>query len=64
MSIRFRFTLIYTLILALTLTAFGFALYTVQAQDTLNSLKRDLSLSANKMSDAALKGGTGAIGFN
>ena len=58
MSIRFRFTLIYTLILALTLTAFGFALYTVQAQDTLNSLKRDLSLSANKLADAALKGDT------
>jgi signal transduction histidine kinase len=55
MSIRLRFTLLYTLILALTLTIFGIALYTIQAQDTLNSLKQDLSLGANKLAEAALK---------
>ena len=38
MSIRLRFTLLYTLILAVTLTLFGVALYTIQAQDTLRSL--------------------------
>lgn len=55
MSIRFRFTLLYTFILALTLTIFGFALYTIQAQDTLRSLKQDLSLGANKLAEAALR---------
>lgn len=55
MSIRFRFTLLYTFILALTLTVFGFALYTIQAQDTLRSLKQDLSLGANKLANAALR---------
>ena len=59
MSIRFRFTLLYTFILAVTLTLFGFALYTIQAQDTLNSLKQDLSLSANRLADAALRTDTG-----
>lgn len=55
MSIRFRFTLLYTFILALTLTVFGFSLYTIQAQDTLRSLKQDLSLGANKLAEAALR---------
>jgi len=55
MSIRLRVTLLYTLILALTLTIFGAALYTIQAQDTLDSLKQDLSLSANRLADAALQ---------
>jgi len=55
MSIRLRVALLYTLILALTLTIFGAALYTIQARDTLNSLKQDLSLSANRLADAALK---------
>lgn len=57
MSIRFRFTLLYTLILALTLAVFGGALYTIQAQDTLNSLKGDLSQSADKMTEITLKDG-------
>ena len=61
MSIRFRFTLLYTFILALTLTVFGFALYTIQAQDTLTSLKQDLSLGANKLADATLKMSGGQI---
>ncbi len=55
MSIRLRFTLLYTLILALTLTIFGVALYTVLAQDTLNSLKLDLRQGANKLAEAALR---------
>ncbi len=55
MSIRTRFTFIYTLILALTLTIFGFALYTIQAQDTINSLKQDLIQSANRYADAIQK---------
>jgi signal transduction histidine kinase len=55
MSIRLRFTLLYTLILAVTLTLFGVALYTIQAQDTLRSLKSDLSQGANKLAEASLK---------
>ena len=55
MSIRLRFTLIYTLILALTLILFGAALYTIQARDTLNSLKQDLQQSANKLAEGTLK---------
>ena len=55
MSIRLRFTLLYTLILALTLTIFGVALYTFQARDTLSSLQLDLRQGANKLAEAALK---------
>lgn len=55
MSIRFRFTLLYTLILAVTLTVFGFTLYTIQAQSTLDSLKRDLTLGGNRLAEATLK---------
>ena len=55
MSIRLRFTLLYTLILALTLTIFGVALYTFQLRDTLTSLQLDLRQGANKLAEAALK---------
>lgn len=55
MSIRARFTLLFSFILALTLTIFGVALYTVQAQDTINSLKKDLVFSANRFADATQK---------
>ncbi len=55
MSIRFRFTLLYTFILALTLSIFGFVLYTIQSQDTLDSLKRDLILSSTRLADATLR---------
>jgi len=55
MSIRLRLTLLYSAILTLTLIVFGVALYSVQAQDTLNSLKQDLSLSSDKLAEAALK---------
>lgn len=56
MSIRLRFTLLYTLILALTLTIFGAALYTFQSRDTMNSLRLDLRQGANKLAEASLKG--------
>ncbi len=55
MSIRLRFTLLYTLMLAVTLALFGLALYAIQSQNTMNSLKRDLSQGANKLAEAALK---------
>lgn len=55
MSIRLRFTLLYTFILALTLTLFGVVLYTIQAQDTLNSLKQDLIRGSNRLAEAALR---------
>lgn len=55
MSIRLRFTFLYTFILAVTLAIFGFTLYTIQAQSTLDSLKQDLQMGANKTADAALR---------
>ena len=55
MSIRLRFTLLYTFILALTLAIFGFALYTLQSRETLRSLIQDLSLGANKLAEASLR---------
>jgi len=55
MSIRFRFTLLYTFILALTLTIFGVTLYTIQAQSTLDSLKRDLMDGSSKLAEITLK---------
>lgn len=55
MSIRFRLSLLYTAILSLTLIVFGVALYSIQAQDTLNSLKEDLAKSSDRLVDAALK---------
>ncbi len=42
MSIRFRFTLLYNIILALTLAIFGLALYWIQANVTYNALKQDI----------------------
>ena len=54
MSIRLRFTLLYSIILALTLVIFGAALYTIQAQNTLNALKRDLSASGENLARVTL----------
>lgn len=51
MTIRFRLTLLYSAILTLTLVVFGIAIYTIQSQDTLNSLKQDLIVSSNKFID-------------
>lgn len=55
MSIRLRFTLLYTFILALTLAIFGFALYALQSRETLRSLIQDLSLGANRLAEASLR---------
>ena len=55
MSIRLRFTLLYTLILAVTLIIFGVVLYFIQSTDTLSSIKQDLTLSANRLAEAALR---------
>lgn len=55
MSIRLRLTLLYSLILTLTLVIFGIVLYSIQAQDTLDSLKRDLLLNSEKLVEAALR---------
>ncbi len=46
MSIRLRLSLLYSAILALTLTAFGVVLYTTQAQNTYRALQQDLHQSA------------------
>jgi two-component system, OmpR family, sensor kinase len=55
MSIRLRFTLIYTLILAITLVIFAAVLYVIQAQDTYNSIQQDLRQGANKLAEGALR---------
>jgi two-component system, OmpR family, sensor kinase len=49
MSIRLRFTLMYTVILALTLTAFGLMLYTIQAGATLKAQEDILVDVANRI---------------
>ncbi len=56
MSIRLRLTLLYSAILALTLGIFGVALYTRQAQTTLESLKQDLVLSGNPLVESIARG--------
>jgi signal transduction histidine kinase len=56
MSIRLRLTLLYSAILALTLLIFGVALYTIQAQYTLNALKQDLILSSERLVEEVLRG--------
>lgn len=48
MSIRLRLTLLYSAILALTLIAFSAILYTTQARHTLNIIKNDLVMNANR----------------
>lgn len=55
MSIRFRLTLTYSTILTLTLVVFGLALYTIQAQDTLNSFKQDITFSSSNLVDPVLR---------
>ncbi|MGD9091206.1 MAG: ATP-binding protein [Anaerolineales bacterium] len=56
MSIRLRLTLLYSAILTLTLLIFGVALYSIQAQDTLNALKQDLIMGSERLVEAVLKG--------
>jgi signal transduction histidine kinase len=60
MSIRLRLTLLYSAILALTLIIFGMALYSIQAQDTLNSLKQDLIVSSERLVEATSRTPPGA----
>ena len=55
MSIRLRLTLAYSSILALTLIIFGFALYSIQSQDTLNALKQDVIRSSDRFVEATLR---------
>ncbi len=54
MSIRLRLTLLYSAILALTLIIFGAALYTIQAQETMNSLQANLIQSGNGLAQSIL----------
>ena len=54
MSIRLRLTLVYSAILALTLIVFGAALYTIQAQTTLDALKRDIKRGSDRIAAAVL----------
>jgi two-component system, OmpR family, sensor kinase len=54
MSIRLRLTLLYSAILALTLIIFGAALYTIQAQTTLDALKSDLIRGSDRIAAAVL----------
>jgi len=49
MSIRLRLTLLYSVILALTLVLFSATLYAIQSQSTLNDHKRDLAATADRM---------------
>ncbi len=55
MSIRLRLTLLYSVILAVTLLVFSFALYTVQAQNTLSALKHGLSVNSEGLSQLVLR---------
>jgi signal transduction histidine kinase len=54
MSIRLRLTLLYSAILAITLAIFGAALYAIQAQNTLDTLKSDLTLTGENIAAAVL----------
>lgn len=55
MSIRLRFTLLYTAILTATLILFGVTLYSIQAQVTLNAIKKDISSSSNSLQTSVLQ---------
>lgn len=54
MSIRLRLILLYSGILFLTLLVFGVTLYTIQAQDTLESLKNDLRQASDRLANLAI----------
>lgn len=55
MSIRFRFTLLYNAILAVTLTIFGLALYSIQSNNTMNALKKELMRSSETLGESVLR---------
>ncbi|MFN8498932.1 MAG: HAMP domain-containing sensor histidine kinase [Anaerolineae bacterium] len=52
MSIRLRLTLLYTLILALTLAVFSVGLYVIQERLALNSLQSALAEDAHRLADS------------
>ncbi len=58
MSIRFRFTLLYNAILAGTLFVFGLALYSIQANSTLDSIKKELLRSSETLGSSVLRTAT------
>jgi len=55
MSIRLRFTLLYNAILAVTLAVFGFALYSIQANSTLDAIKKELTRSSDTLGGSVLR---------
>lgn len=55
MSIRLRFTLLYNAILALTLAIFGFSLYSIQANSTLEAIKKELIRSSDTLGVSVLR---------
>jgi signal transduction histidine kinase len=55
MSLRLRLTLLYTGLLALTLLAFGWTLYTLQARSTLSALGRDLRANSERVASGVLR---------
>ncbi len=54
MSIRLRLTLLYSTILALTLIIFGTALYTIQSEQTMNTLKSTLIQNGDGLTQSIL----------
>jgi hypothetical protein len=64
MSIRFRFTLLYNTILALTLAIFGIALYSIQSGVTYDALKKDLVRSSETVGSGVLNNVTNPNGQN
>ena len=64
MSIRIRFTLIYNVILALTLTIFGIALFSIQSQTTLEALKSDIIQTSNNLGESVLRSSTPSASNN
>lgn len=54
MSIRLKLTLLYSTILTLTLIIFGIVLYSMQAQDTIISLREDLVESSLRIKNPPL----------
>jgi signal transduction histidine kinase len=54
-SIRLRLTVLYSVILALTLAAFGGLLYATQAHSTLNIVKGDLAREADRLAQAVVR---------
>jgi signal transduction histidine kinase len=62
MSIRLRFTLLYNAILALTLTIFGVALYSIQAQTTYDAIQRNVLRASDTISVAILRNASAPVG--